>query len=135
MLFRSPAVLFAPLPELRMRVHELLKRTGSRPGHIFNLGSVAGTYPYAGGNVYGATKAFVRQFSLNLRTDLLGRLRADIPGLAVNGSLDARIPGNLNVTFPARTAQALMEAVVHWRCSSQYPEKHDLTLVTSFWWR
>jgi len=41
-------------------------------GHIFNLGSVAGSYPYAGGNVYGATKAFVRQFSLNLRADLLG---------------------------------------------------------------
>ncbi|MGD3903310.1 SDR family NAD(P)-dependent oxidoreductase, partial [Xanthomonas citri pv. citri] len=38
----------------------------------FNLGSVAGTYPYPGGNVYGATKAFVRQFSLNLRTDLIG---------------------------------------------------------------
>ena len=34
----DPAVLFSPLPELRMRVHELLKRTGSRPGHIFNLG-------------------------------------------------------------------------------------------------
>ena len=34
----DPAVLFAPLPELRVRVHELLKRTGSRPGHIFNLG-------------------------------------------------------------------------------------------------
>jgi uroporphyrinogen decarboxylase len=34
----DPAVLFAPIPELRMRVHELLKRTGSRPGHIFNLG-------------------------------------------------------------------------------------------------
>jgi len=34
----DPAVLFAPLPELRMRVHELLKRTGTRPGHIFNLG-------------------------------------------------------------------------------------------------
>lgn len=34
----DPAVLLAPLPELRMRVHELLKRTGSRPGHIFNLG-------------------------------------------------------------------------------------------------
>ncbi|CAN0618730.1 3-hydroxy acid dehydrogenase YdfG [Burkholderia multivorans] len=41
-------------------------------GHVFNLGSVAGTYPYPGGNVYGATKAFVRQFSLNLRTDLIG---------------------------------------------------------------
>ncbi|MTJ80719.1 MAG: SDR family oxidoreductase [Telmatospirillum sp.] len=41
-------------------------------GHIINLGSVAGTYPYPGGNVYGATKAFVEQFSLNLRADLLG---------------------------------------------------------------
>jgi 3-hydroxy acid dehydrogenase / malonic semialdehyde reductase len=41
-------------------------------GHIVNLGSTAGHYPYAGGNVYGATKAFVRQFSLNLRADLAG---------------------------------------------------------------
>lgn len=41
-------------------------------GHVVNLGSVAGTYPYPGGNVYGATKAFVRQFSLNLRSDLHG---------------------------------------------------------------
>lgn len=41
-------------------------------GHIINIGSVAGTYPYRGGNVYGATKAFVQQFSLNLRTDLHG---------------------------------------------------------------
>jgi 3-hydroxy acid dehydrogenase / malonic semialdehyde reductase len=41
-------------------------------GHIVNVGSVAGSYPYPGGNVYGATKAFVEQFSLNLRADLLG---------------------------------------------------------------
>jgi 3-hydroxy acid dehydrogenase/malonic semialdehyde reductase len=41
-------------------------------GHVFNVGSTAGSYPYAGGNVYGATKAFVRQFSLNLRADLAG---------------------------------------------------------------
>jgi 3-hydroxy acid dehydrogenase / malonic semialdehyde reductase len=41
-------------------------------GHVVNLGSVAATYPYPGGNVYGATKAFVRQFSLNLRSDLHG---------------------------------------------------------------
>lgn len=41
-------------------------------GHVVNIGSVAATYPYPGGNVYGATKAFVRQFSLNLRADLLG---------------------------------------------------------------
>lgn len=42
-------------------------------GHVVNLGSVAGAYPYPGGNVYGATKAFVHQFSLNLRADLAGR--------------------------------------------------------------
>jgi 3-hydroxy acid dehydrogenase/malonic semialdehyde reductase len=41
-------------------------------GHIVNLGSVAAMYPYPGGNIYGATKAFVHQFSLNLRADLLG---------------------------------------------------------------
>lgn len=41
-------------------------------GHVVNVGSVAGTWPYPGGNVYGATKAFVRQFSLNLRADLVG---------------------------------------------------------------
>ena len=41
-------------------------------GHIINLGSVAGTYPYPGGSVYGATKAFVAQFSLNLRADVAG---------------------------------------------------------------
>ena len=41
-------------------------------GHIVNLGSVAGSYPYPGGNTYGGTKAFVKQFSLNLLADLLG---------------------------------------------------------------
>lgn len=41
-------------------------------GLIINIGSVAGAYPYPGGNVYGATKAFVDQFTLNLRADLVG---------------------------------------------------------------
>jgi NADP-dependent 3-hydroxy acid dehydrogenase YdfG len=41
-------------------------------GHIVNLGSVAGSYPYPGGNVYCGTKAFIHQFSLALRADLLG---------------------------------------------------------------
>lgn len=41
-------------------------------GHVVNIGSTAGEWPYPGGNVYGATKAFVRQFSLNLRADLHG---------------------------------------------------------------
>ena len=53
-------------------------------GHIVNLGSVAGTYPYPGGNVYGASKAFLAQFSRNLRADLLGtpiRVTTIEPGL------------------------------------------------------
>ena len=41
-------------------------------GHIINLGSVAAEFPYPGGNVYGGVKAFVHQFSYNLRSDLLG---------------------------------------------------------------
>jgi len=57
-------------------------------GHIVNMGSVAALYPYPGGNVYGATKAFVKQFSLNLRADLFGtsvRVTDIEPGL-VGGS-------------------------------------------------
>jgi 3-hydroxy acid dehydrogenase / malonic semialdehyde reductase len=54
-------------------------------GHVINIGSVAGSYPYPGGNVYGASKAFVHQFSLNLRSDLHGtgvRVTCIEPGLA-----------------------------------------------------
>ncbi len=57
-------------------------------GHIINLSSSAATYPYPGGNVYGATKAFVTQFSLNLKADLVGtgvRITDLEPGL-VGGS-------------------------------------------------
>jgi 3-hydroxy acid dehydrogenase / malonic semialdehyde reductase len=54
-------------------------------GHVVNLSSIAGTYPYPGGNVYGATKAFVHQFSLNLRSDLHGtgiRVTSIEPGMS-----------------------------------------------------
>jgi 3-hydroxy acid dehydrogenase / malonic semialdehyde reductase len=51
-------------------VLDIMKRRNS--GHIVNLGSTAAHIPYKGGNVYGGTKAFVAQFSRNLRTDLLG---------------------------------------------------------------
>ena len=54
-------------------------------GHVVLLGSVAADFPYPGGNVYGATKAFVKQFALNLRADLLGanvRVTNIEPGLA-----------------------------------------------------
>ena len=53
--------------------HKLLPRMKEKnKGHIINIGSIAGSWPYPGGNVYGATKAFVAQFSRNLRADLLG---------------------------------------------------------------
>ncbi len=48
----------------------MVKRGG---GHVVNIGSVAATWPYPGGNAYGGSKAFVQQFSRNLRTDLLGK--------------------------------------------------------------
>lgn len=41
-------------------------------GHIINIGSIAGSWPYPGGNVYGSTKAFVQQFARNIRNDILG---------------------------------------------------------------
>jgi len=53
--------------------HAILPQMVSRNrGHIINIGSVAGEFPYPAGNVYGATKAFVRHLSLNLRADLAG---------------------------------------------------------------
>ncbi len=66
----------------------LPKMVERNAGQIINLGSTAGKYPYPGANVYGATKAFVHQFSLNLRADLLGkniRVNCIEPGL-VGGS-------------------------------------------------
>ncbi|MDP3371382.1 MAG: SDR family oxidoreductase [Candidatus Paracaedibacteraceae bacterium] len=57
----------------------------NKSGYVINIGSIAGTYPYPGGNVYGGTKAFVKQFSLNLRADLFGtpiRVTNIEPGLA-----------------------------------------------------
>jgi serine 3-dehydrogenase len=63
----------------------LLPKIVERRGAIINLSSVAATYPYKGGAVYGGTKAFVRQFSLDLRSDLHGtgvRVTSIEPGMA-----------------------------------------------------
>jgi len=63
----------------------LLPKLVERKGQIINLSSVAATYPYKGGAVYGGTKAFVRQFSLDLRCDLAGtgvRVTSIEPGMA-----------------------------------------------------
>ena len=66
-------------------------------GHIINIGSIAGNWPYPGGNVYGATKAFVQQFSRNLRADLLTdhiRVTNIEPGLAESEFSVVRFKGN-----------------------------------------
>lgn len=66
-------------------------------GHIVNMASVAGSYPYPGANVYGATKAFVRQFSLNLRADLLGtgvRVSSIEPGMCETEFSKVRFGGD-----------------------------------------
>ena len=68
-----------------------------KSGYIFNLGSIAGNWPYQGGNVYGATKAFVEQFSRNLRTDLIGtniRVSNIKPGAAKTEFSDVRYKGD-----------------------------------------
>lgn len=64
--------------------HKLLPVLIARKGAIINLSSVAANYPYPGGNTYGGTKAFARQFSLNLRADLHGtgvRVTSIEPGM------------------------------------------------------
>lgn len=66
-------------------------------GHIINISSTAGAWPYPGGNVYGGTKAFVTQFSRNLRCDLLGtRVRVSCiqPGMAETEFSKVRFKGD-----------------------------------------
>jgi len=105
-------------------------------GHIVNLGSIAATYPYPGGNVYGATKAFVRQFSLNLRADLLGtRIRVtDVePGMvggtefsAVRFDGDTHKAAKLYEGADALTPEDIAETV-HWVASQ--PERVNINAI------
>ncbi|EFH13206.1 SDR family NAD(P)-dependent oxidoreductase [Pseudoroseomonas cervicalis] len=91
-------------------------------GHVVNIGSTAGEWPYPGGNVYGATKAFVRQFSLNLRADLFGtkvRVTDIEPGLVggtefsnVRFGDDAKAAAVYDGTDPL-TPEDIADAV-HW---------------------
>jgi 3-hydroxy acid dehydrogenase / malonic semialdehyde reductase len=96
-----------------------------RRGHVINLGSVAGAYPYPGGNVYGGTKAFVHQFSLNLRSDLHGtgvRVTCVEPGMAdtefslVRFSGDKAKADNVYAGMQPMTADDIADAI-HWAAS------------------
>ncbi len=92
-------------------------------GHIINIGSTAGELPYPGSNVYGASKAFVRQFSLNLRADLYQtpvRVTDLEPGLAGGTEFsNVRFGGdNARAATVYQNAQALtpedVADTVHW---------------------
>ncbi|MEO8165255.1 MAG: SDR family NAD(P)-dependent oxidoreductase [Betaproteobacteria bacterium] len=77
--------------------HKMLNTLIARKGAIINISSVAATYPYPGGNVYGGTKAFVSQFSLGLRSDLHGtgvRVTSVEPGMAETEFTLVRTSGN-----------------------------------------
>src|SRR5215472_7129391 len=91
-------------------------------GHVINLGSVAGSYPYPGGNVYGGSKAFVHQFSLNLRSDLHGtgvRVTCVEPGMADTEFSTVRFGGdeeqadNVYAGMQPMTADDIAESI-HW---------------------
>ncbi|MEW9905168.1 SDR family NAD(P)-dependent oxidoreductase [Pseudomonas putida] len=99
---------------LTMVTHKILPQmVEADSGLIINIGSIAGTYPYPGGNVYGASKAFVRQFSLNLRADLAGtRVRVSNiePGLCSGTDFSVvRLKGDLDaVEALYRDVEALL---------------------------
>lgn len=77
--------------------HRMLPRLIEAKGVILNISSIAATYPYPGGNAYGGTKAFVRQFSLGLRSDLHGtgvRVTSIEPGMTETEFTLVRTGGN-----------------------------------------
>ena len=77
--------------------HKLVPTLIARKGTIINISSVAASYPYPGGNVYGGTKAFVSQFSLGLRSDLHGtgvRVTSVEPGMVETEFTLVRTGGN-----------------------------------------
>jgi 3-hydroxy acid dehydrogenase / malonic semialdehyde reductase len=98
---------------------DMVKR---KRGHVVNLGSVAGTYPYQGGNVYAATKAYVEQFTLALRADLHGtrvRVTNIEPGMVATDFSEVRFKGDraradkVYEGLEALTAQDIAETVAY----------------------
>ena len=109
-------------------------------GHVINLGSVAGSYPYPGGNVYGGTKAFVHQFSLNLRSDLHGtgvRVTCVEPGMAdtefslIRFSGDQAKADNVYAGMQPMTAEDIAESI-HWAATMpQHVNVNTLELMAT----
>lgn len=108
--------------------HALLPGIVARKGAVINLSSVAATYPYRGGAVYGATKAFVRQFSLDLRCDLHGtgvRVTSIEPGMVETEFTLVRTGGDqaasdaLYAGMDPMTAEDIAETI--WWVATQPP--------------
>ena len=122
----------------------LLPRLIERKGQIINLSSVAATYPYKGGAVYAGTKAFVRQFSLDLRCDLAGtgvRVTSVEPGMAeteftiVRTGGDKEASDNLYAGMNPMTAEDLAD--LFWWLANLPPHLNintvELMPVTQSW--
>lgn len=94
--------------------HKILPGMVARnSGQIINLGSVAGEFPYAGGNIYGATKAFVHQLSLNMRADLLGtkiRVTNIEPGMCNTEFSEVRFKGDKSMADSVYTGIEALSA-------------------------
>lgn len=105
--------------------HRLLPALIARKGAIINISSIAGSYPYPGGNTYGGTKAFVTQFSLGLRSDLHGtgvRVTSIEPGMAETEFTLVRTHGDQSASEKLYTGASPMTAediaeTIHWVAS------------------
>ncbi len=103
-------------------------------GHVINLGSIAGEYPYPGGNVYCGTKAFVRQFSLALRADLHSRnVRVTVvePGMAETEFSEVRLKDMAKARAVYQGIQALsaedVAETVYW--AATLPDHVNINVI------
>ena len=107
---------------LRVTKNALPAMIHRNKGHIINIGSTAGSWPYPGGNVYGGSKAFVKQFSRGLRADLLGksiRVTNIEPGMAKTNFSNVRFRGDAEQADEVYRGTEPIQAkdvadIIHW---------------------
>jgi NADP-dependent 3-hydroxy acid dehydrogenase YdfG len=107
---------------LRVTRQVLPTMVAKNTGHIINIGSIAGSWPYPGGNTYGATKSFVQHFSRSLRADLLGkniRVTNIEPGMADTNFSTVRFKGDDEKAKQVYEGTAPLTAdniadIIHW---------------------
>ena len=125
---------------IRITRQVLPQMTDRKKGHIINIGSIAGNWPYPGGHVYCAVKAFVKQFSLALRSDLIGtnvRVTNIEPGMAETGFSISRFKGDEEKaaavyanTIPL-SAEDIAESVVWAACLPPHANINTMEMMTT----